>query len=61
MVISSSSMERTAQVAAKMDANSALDGQVEDGTKTVEEAAAEKEQPARKKWRVNMRVSFVVT
>jgi len=56
MVISSSSMERTAQVAAKMDANSALDGQVEDGTKTVEEAAAEKEQPARKKWRVNMRV-----
>ena len=56
MVISSSSMERTAQVAAKIDANSALDGLVENGTKTAEDAAAEKEQPARKKWRVNMRV-----
>lgn len=56
MVISSSSMERTAQAAAKLDADKALDGQVEDGTKTAEEAAAEKEQPARKRWRVNMRV-----
>jgi len=56
MVISSSSMERTAQVAAKIDANSALDDLVEDGTKTAEEAAVEKEQPSRKKWRVNMRV-----
>jgi uncharacterized integral membrane protein len=55
-MISGSSMERTAQVAARLDANSALDSQVEDGTKTAKEAAAEKEQPARKKWRVNMRV-----
>ena len=56
MAISSSSMERTAQAAAKMDANSALDVLVEDGTKTAAEAAAEKVQPARRKWRVNMRV-----
>lgn len=60
MVVSSSSMERTAQVAAKLEAAKALDRLVEEGAKTPEEAAAEKErllkQPARKKWRVNMRV-----
>lgn len=60
-MISGSSMERTAQVAAKMEAVRALDGLVENGIKTAEEAAAEKdrlmkEQPARRKWRVNMRV-----
>ncbi|GAB4403145.1 MAG: hypothetical protein Kow00123_14020 [Anaerolineales bacterium] len=60
MVISSSSMERTAQVAAKLEAAKTLDRLVESGAKTPDEAAAEKErllkQPARKKWRVNMRV-----
>ncbi|MDH7488782.1 MAG: hypothetical protein QHH80_04675 [Anaerolineae bacterium] len=60
MVISSSSMERTAQVAAKLEAAKTLDRLVEEGAKTPDEAAAEKErllkQPARKKWRVNMRV-----
>lgn len=60
MVISSSSMERTAQVAAKLEAAKTLERLVEEGAKTPEEAAAERErllkQPARGKWRVNMRV-----
>ncbi|MBC7258823.1 MAG: hypothetical protein H5T65_06215 [Chloroflexi bacterium] len=60
MVISSSSMERTAQTAAKLEAVKTLDRLVEEGAKTPEEVAAERErllkQPARKRWRVNMRV-----
>jgi len=60
MVISSSSMERTAQAAAKLEAVKTLDRLVEEGAKTPEEVAAERErllkQPARKRWRVNMRV-----
>jgi hypothetical protein len=54
-------MERTAQMAAKMDAMKTLDDLVEKGEKPAEEAAAEKERlrkeaPAKKRWRVNMRV-----
>lgn len=60
MVISSSSMERTAQAAAKLEAVKTLDRLLEEGAKTPEEVAAERErllkQPARKRWRVNMRV-----
>lgn len=61
MIITNSSMERTAQTAAKLEAAKTLDRLVADGVKTPEEVAAEKErlrkqQPARKKWRVNMRV-----
>lgn len=60
MIVSSSSMERTAQTAAKLEAVKALERMVEDGDKTPEEAAAEKErllkQPIRRRWRVNMRV-----
>ncbi len=60
MVVSSSSMERTAQTAAKLEAVKTLDRLVEEGAKTPEEAAAEKErllkQPVRRRWRVNMRV-----
>lgn len=61
MVVTSSSMERTAQTAAKLEAVKSLDRLVEEGAKTPEEAAAEKErllkqQLACKKWRVNMRV-----
>lgn len=60
MIVSSSSMERTAQTGAKLEAVKALERMVEDGDKTPEEAAAEKErllkQPIRRRWRVNMRV-----
>jgi len=53
-------MERTAQAAAKLEAVKTLDRLVEEGAKTPEEVAAERErllkQPARKRWRVNMRV-----
>ncbi|MGB9606274.1 MAG: hypothetical protein ACPL88_10410, partial [Bryobacteraceae bacterium] len=53
-------MERTAQMGAKLEAVKALDRLVESGAKTPDEVAAEKErllkQPARKKWRVSMRV-----
>lgn len=60
MIVSSSSMERTAQTAARLEAVKALERMVEDGDKTPEEAAAEKErllkQPIRRRWRVNMRV-----
>lgn len=62
MTISGSSMERTAQMAATLDAEiKAIDALVEKGEKTPEEAAAEKERvraeiPAKRRWRVNMRV-----
>lgn len=60
MIVSSSSMERTAQTAARLEAVKALERMVEDGDKTPEEAAAGKsrllKQPIRRRWRVNMRV-----
>jgi hypothetical protein len=55
-------MERTAQMAATLDAEiKAIESLVEKGEKTPEEAAAEKERvraeiPTKRRWRVNMRV-----